>query len=85
MRDQIDMEQEAKNEALRTLSKANAEIQQWKTKFESEALLKMEEMEDSKRKLVVRMNDLQEQVLQGLYVHDDFTTTTIRLTRPMRR
>ena len=63
MRDQIDMEQEAKNEALRTLSKANAEIQQWKTKFESEALLKMEEMEDSKRKLVVRMNDLQEQVL----------------------
>lgn len=34
LRESVEDEIEAKNEVLRQLSKANAEIQQWKTRFE---------------------------------------------------
>lgn len=38
MRDQVDQEVEAKNEIMRQLSKANAEINQWRSRFENEGL-----------------------------------------------
>lgn len=45
---------------MRQLSKANAEIQQWKTKFEGEGLLKSEEIEEVKRRQQQKINELQE-------------------------
>lgn len=39
MRDRTDEENESKNEVIRHLSKANAEIQEWRAKFENEGTL----------------------------------------------
>lgn len=62
LRETIEDEVEAKNEVLRQLSKANAEIQQWKTRFEGEGLLQAEEMEEAKRRQQQKINDLQEAI-----------------------
>lgn len=48
LRVQLDEEAEAKNEVARQLSKANAEAQQWRAKFESEGMAKAEELEEAK-------------------------------------
>ena len=48
MRDQLDEMEEGKADALRQLSKANAEVSQWTSRFESDALLKADELEDAK-------------------------------------
>jgi septal ring factor EnvC (AmiA/AmiB activator) len=45
LREQVDDEAEGKAECLRQISKLNAEIQQWKARFEGEGLMKMEEIE----------------------------------------
>uniref|UniRef100_A0A915CQN1 Myosin-3 n=1 Tax=Ditylenchus dipsaci TaxID=166011 RepID=A0A915CQN1_9BILA len=62
LRESIEDELEAKNEVLRQLSKANAEIQQWKTRFEGEGFLKADELEDAKRRQQQKINELQEAV-----------------------
>ncbi|KJH43074.1 myosin head [Dictyocaulus viviparus] len=60
LRDQLDTESEAKAELLRQISKQNAEIQQWKARFESEGLAKLDEIEEAKRKLQGKVQELTE-------------------------
>lgn len=48
LREQLEEEQEAKADLQRQLSKANAEVQLWRTKYESEGLARLEELEDAK-------------------------------------
>jgi multidrug resistance efflux pump len=54
IREQLEDEQEAKSELQRQLSKANAETQQWRAKYEGEGLLRTEELEEQRRKILVR-------------------------------
>lgn len=44
----MDEESEGKADLQRQISKLNAEIQQWKARFESEGLAKVDEIEDAK-------------------------------------
>lgn len=62
LREQLDEESEAKADLQRQISKLNAEIQQWKTRFESEGLQKVDEIEEAKRKLQQRVQELSEQL-----------------------
>merc|ERR1712156_1224405 len=62
MKMKIDEEAERKNDALRALSKAQAEIQLWKSKFETEALGRIDELEGNKSKLGVRVNESEETI-----------------------
>lgn len=48
LREQYDEEQEAKAELQRALSKANAEVAQWRTKYETDAIQRTEELEEAK-------------------------------------
>ncbi|VDL76370.1 unnamed protein product [Nippostrongylus brasiliensis] len=48
----------AQAELLRQISKQNAEIQQWKARFESEGLAKLDEIEEAKRKLQGKVQEL---------------------------
>jgi len=48
LREQYDEEQEAKAELQRGLSKANAEVAQWRTKYETDAIQRTEELEEAK-------------------------------------
>merc|ERR1711936_239121 len=53
---------ERKNDTLRALSKAQAEIQLWKSKFETEALGRIDELEGNKSKLGARVNESEETI-----------------------
>uniref|UniRef100_A0AC35UGU0 Myosin motor domain-containing protein n=1 Tax=Rhabditophanes sp. KR3021 TaxID=114890 RepID=A0AC35UGU0_9BILA len=60
LRHTIEEERAAKNECMRIISKLNAEIQQWKAKCENDALNKAEEIEEAKRTLQEKVNELNE-------------------------
>merc|ERR1711936_1092082 len=62
LRMRIDEENEKKNDALKALSKAQAEIQLWKSKFEVEALGRIDELEGGKAKLGSRVNEAEETI-----------------------
>ena len=48
LREQVEEEQDGKAELQRALSKANVEITSWRTKYESDAIQRMEELEEAK-------------------------------------
>uniref|UniRef100_A0A3P9DNQ6 Myosin-7B n=1 Tax=Maylandia zebra TaxID=106582 RepID=A0A3P9DNQ6_9CICH len=60
LREQLEEEQEAKAELQRALSTANSQVVQWKAKYETDAVLRIEELEEAKKKLVVRLQTLEE-------------------------
>merc|ERR1711963_694578 len=60
LRMRIDEENEKKNDALKGLSKAQAEIQLWKSKYEVEALGRVDELEGGRNKLASRVQEAEE-------------------------
>merc|ERR1712066_272464 len=62
LRDRIEEESEKKSDGLKALSKAQAEIQLWKSKFETEALGHIDELEGSKGKLTARLAEAEETI-----------------------
>merc|ERR1711962_815071 len=58
----IEEEAEKKNNVLSSLSKAQAEIQLWKTKYETEALSRIDELEGNKSKLISRVAEAEETI-----------------------
>lgn len=48
LREQYEEEQEAKAELQRSLTKGNAEVAQWRTKYETDAIQRTEELEEAK-------------------------------------
>merc|ERR1712241_147661 len=62
LRMRIDEESEKKNDALKALSKAQSEIQLWKSKYEVEALGRIDELEGGKQKLGARVAEAEEHI-----------------------
>jgi myosin heavy chain 6/7 len=62
MKMRIEEEAEKKNDTLRLLSKAQSDIQLWKSKYDTEALAKIDELEGSKAKLCNRVAEAEEVV-----------------------
>merc|ERR1740128_1295760 len=58
----LKMRIEKKNDVLKALSKAQAEIQLWRSKFETEGLGRIEELEGSKAKLSSRVAEAEETI-----------------------
>ena len=48
LREQYEEEQETKGELQRGLSKANSEVAQWRTKYETDAIQRTDELEEAK-------------------------------------
>ena len=65
IRMRIEEEAERKNDTLRALSKAQAEIQLWKSKYETEALARIDELDCNKAKLVIRVTECDD-TIEGL-------------------
>ncbi|XP_049927735.1 myosin heavy chain, fast skeletal muscle-like [Epinephelus moara] len=62
LREQFEEEQEAKAELQRGMSKANSEVAQWRSKYETDAIQRTEELEESKKKLAQRLQEAEEQI-----------------------
>uniref|UniRef100_A0AAY4BTY9 Myosin heavy chain n=1 Tax=Denticeps clupeoides TaxID=299321 RepID=A0AAY4BTY9_9TELE len=60
MKEQLEEEQEGKAEMQRLISKLNSEVTTWRTKYETDAIHKTEELEETKRKLTVRLQEAEE-------------------------
>ena len=53
LREKIEAENEAKGEIQRTMSRAMAEAQIWKAKYTTEAVARIEDLENARAKLLV--------------------------------
>uniref|UniRef100_A0A1I7XLC0 Myosin motor domain-containing protein n=1 Tax=Heterorhabditis bacteriophora TaxID=37862 RepID=A0A1I7XLC0_HETBA len=62
LREALEEEQDSKTELQRLISKANAETQQWRTRFEGEGMNRAEELEEARRKLASKVQEVQEQL-----------------------
>merc|ERR1712170_144360 len=62
LRERIEEESEKKSDALKALSKAQAEIQLWRSKFETEGLGRIDELESSRQKLNARLQEAEETI-----------------------
>merc|ERR1712012_884324 len=62
MRERIEEESEKKSDALKALSKAQAEIQLWKSKFETEGMGRIDDLESGKQKLSARLAEAEETI-----------------------
>merc|ERR1712112_64264 len=62
MRERIEEESEKKSDALKALSKAQAETQLWRSKYETEGLGRVDELEGSKAKLSARLSEAEETI-----------------------
>ena len=62
LKDRIEEESEKKSDALKALSKAGAEIQLWKSKFETEGMGRIDELEGGKQKLSAALSQAEETI-----------------------
>merc|ERR1712165_52810 len=62
IRDKIEQESEAKSDTLKALSKAQAESQLWRSKYETEGLGRIDELDGSKAKLSARLSEAEETI-----------------------
>uniref|UniRef100_A0AAQ4REG7 Myosin, heavy chain b n=1 Tax=Gasterosteus aculeatus aculeatus TaxID=481459 RepID=A0AAQ4REG7_GASAC len=60
LREQFEEEQEAKAELQRGMSKANSEVAQWRSKYETDAIQRTEELEE--KKLAQRLQEAEESI-----------------------
>nr|XP_045582183.1 myosin heavy chain, muscle-like isoform X2 [Procambarus clarkii] len=64
LREQLDEESEGKADSLRQLSKASAEAQLWRSKYETEGVARAEELEAARLKLAARLEEAENQIEQ---------------------
>merc|ERR1719341_937712 len=62
LRERIEDEHQRKSDALKALSKAQAEIQLWRSRFETEGLGRVDELESARGKLQARIQEAEENV-----------------------
>jgi chromosome segregation ATPase len=62
LREKIDEENIKKSDGLKALSKATAEMQLWRSKYETEGLGHVEELEAGRQKLSARLNEAEETI-----------------------
>uniref|UniRef100_H0Y1Q4 Myosin heavy chain 16 n=1 Tax=Otolemur garnettii TaxID=30611 RepID=H0Y1Q4_OTOGA len=60
LKEQLEEEQGGKSELQRLVSKLNTEVTSWRTKYETDAIQRTEELEETKRKLAARLQEAEE-------------------------
>ncbi|XP_042360130.1 myosin-16-like [Plectropomus leopardus] len=60
MKEQLEEESEARGELQRLVSKLNADVTSWRSKYETDAIHRTEELEETKRKLAARLQEAEE-------------------------
>ncbi|XP_058509104.1 myosin-16-like [Solea solea] len=60
LKEQLEEESEARSELQRLVSKLNADVTSWRSKYETDAIHRTEELEETKRKLAVRLQEAEE-------------------------
>ncbi|XP_072168144.1 myosin-16-like isoform X1 [Diadema setosum] len=80
LRDQLEEEIEARAEVQRQLTKVNGELNQLRAKFDGEAVQRAEELEEAKRKLMIRLAQVEEELATALSKNSSLEKSKARLT-----
>ncbi|CAN9515320.1 unnamed protein product [Ophioblennius macclurei] len=83
LREQLEEEQEAKAELQRALSNSTSQVVQWRAKYETDAVLRIEELEEAKKKLVVKLQTVEEAVEASHAKCSSLEKTKVRLQMEM--
>ncbi|VDK74209.1 unnamed protein product [Litomosoides sigmodontis] len=83
LRDTIDEELDKKSELQRLLSKANAEAQQWRARHDGEGMNRSEELEEARRKLQTKVQEMQETLEAANNRINSLEKTHLRLTHEL--
>ena len=62
VKERIEDENEKKSDALKALSKAQAELQLWRSKYETEGMGRVDELEGGRNKLSARVAEAEEAI-----------------------
>ncbi|XP_046579045.1 LOW QUALITY PROTEIN: myosin heavy chain, striated muscle-like [Haliotis rubra] len=57
LREQLEEEQEARATLQRQMSKSHQEMLQWRSKYETEGTVRVEELEESRRRMQIKLNE----------------------------
>ncbi|XP_033630505.1 myosin heavy chain, striated muscle-like [Asterias rubens] len=80
LRDQLEEECEGRADVSRQLARTNQELAAMKAKFDGEAVQRAEELEEQRKKLLVRLASLEEQLNQALTKNSSLEKAKARLT-----
>ncbi|XP_070580050.1 myosin heavy chain, striated muscle-like isoform X4 [Ptychodera flava] len=64
LREQLEDEADSKSELQRQLAKMNSELQAMRAKFDGEAVQRAEELEEAKKKLLIKLQEVEEELDQ---------------------
>ena len=79
LRTQVEENQNSKKELQRKLTKTNKEVVVWKSKYETDAVQRIEELESSKNKLLGRLTESEERCGAAQSRCDSLEATKSRL------
>ncbi|XP_071962722.1 uncharacterized protein [Antedon mediterranea] len=80
LRDQAEEEAEGRAEVQRLLGKANAEIQAMRAKYEGDHIARAEELEEARRRLQIKLTELEDQLQNALSKNSTLEKTKQRLS-----
>ncbi|CAJ0961850.1 unnamed protein product, partial [Mesorhabditis belari] len=83
LRESLEEEQDAKTELQRLISKANAEAQQWRARYEGEGMNRAEELEEARRRLQTKLNEMQETIESHIQKISSLEKARQRLTQEL--
>ncbi|XP_067673669.1 myosin heavy chain, striated muscle-like [Haliotis asinina] len=66
LREQLEEEQEARAALQRQLSKSNQEMLQWRSKYETEGTVRVEELEETRRRMQIKLNEAEQNLSAAL-------------------
>merc|ERR1711915_315313 len=85
LREKLDEEADAKGDIHRQLSKANAEAQMYRAKYESEGVARAEELDAARQKLQARLDEAEQQIDQLNFKNASLEKMKSRLTSDLEQ
>ncbi|XP_046351771.2 myosin heavy chain, striated muscle-like [Haliotis rufescens] len=83
LREQLTEEQEARAGLQRQLSKSNQEMLQWRSKYETEGTVRVEELEESRRRIQIKLNEAEHNLSTAIAKASSFEMTKAKMVRDL--
>ncbi|XP_046351758.2 myosin heavy chain, striated muscle-like [Haliotis rufescens] len=83
LREQLTEEQEARAALQRQLSKSNQEMLQWRSKYETEGTVRVEELEESRRRIQIKLNEAEHNLSTAIAKASSYEMTKAKMVRDL--
>ncbi|XP_067670779.1 myosin heavy chain, striated muscle-like [Haliotis asinina] len=83
LREQLEEEQEARAALQRQLSKSHQEMLQWRSKYETEGTVRVEELEESRRRMQIKLNEAEQNLSTAIAKASSFEMAKAKMVRDL--